>query len=81
MAAFTVVSFPRYNGGKCDEYRTAEPVTHTLAYLDYYDDGAECTVFDPSTDWNRTYGRRSVEKARAIIERHLAKLGYTTKDN
>lgn len=50
----------------------------TVAYLDETPDGT-CDVFiyDAYTDRGRDYKGRTREKAVAIIERHIARLGHT----
>jgi hypothetical protein len=66
--------------GKTVEYRDQQG--HTLAYLDYSEDGqtARCNVFDPSTDRSRQYEWRPVERAAAIVEKHLQRLGYVAQE-
>lgn len=81
MAKYVTSEFERVNDhGRTVEFDTDEWPRRTLAYLDFYEDGCEVTVFDPGYSNRRTYDtRRPEEKARAIIKRHLDKLGYTTE--
>jgi pimeloyl-ACP methyl ester carboxylesterase len=79
---YATAEFARYRGeGQTTvEYQTAEGMgaRETLAYLDRYRDGtAAAVVMDPATGRSHTYGRRPEHSARRIIDRHLARLGYT----
>ena len=67
--------------GKTVEYRDEHG--HTLAYLDYSEDGetARCNVFDPSTSRSRQYEWRTVARAAQIVVNHLARLGYQPDEN
>lgn len=50
----------------------------TVAYLDDLGDGtADVFVYDEYLDRGRHYDKRDLEKANAIIERHIARLGGT----
>lgn len=50
----------------------------TVAYLDDLGDGtADVFVYDEYLDRGRHYDKRDLDKANAIIERHIARLGGT----
>lgn len=67
--------------GKTVEYRDEHG--HTLAYLDYSEDGqtARCNVFDPATSRSRQYEWRPVARAAQIVTNHLNRLGYAADEN
>lgn len=67
--------------GKTVEYRDEHG--HTLAYLDYSEDGetARCNVFDPATSRSRQYEWRPVARAAQIVANHLNRLGYAADEN
>jgi hypothetical protein len=79
-AAATIFDRPENSSlgqqGKTVEYRDGQG--HTLAYLDYSEDGqtARCNVFDPSTSRSRQYEWRPVNRASTIVTNHLQRLGY-----
>lgn len=70
------VEFERLNGGRTEEYRTAEPIPHTLAYLDQQGQLYAVQVFDPHTGRTRCYAARKHARAIGILYRHLESLGY-----
>lgn len=80
MATAVSTTFDRMDGtGKTQEFRTDSPhESQTLAYLDFNEDGtkAGAVVFDPFKDTYHTYSARDVERARAIVVRHLTAQGY-----
>ncbi|QWY81960.1 helix-turn-helix DNA binding domain protein [Arthrobacter phage Sicarius2] len=54
----------------------------TLAYIDYdeHEEAAAVTVFDPTTSKSRSYDLRTIDRALAIVLRHIAKLGYVERE-
>lgn len=84
MTHYQTVEFDRLDGSGETTVEYLEVATRpaTLAYLDTYRDGtAAAVVFDPHTGRSRTYARRDGAKATGIIDRHLAKLGYTEEED
>lgn len=70
--------FENMRGGMTREWKTDEPVPHTLAYLDSAGSGmSDVTVFDPTNGHSRQYLKRTTQRAQEIVERHLLKMGYT----
>lgn len=76
---YQTVTFQRIGGGETVEWRTADIVPATLAYLDHQGTLAAAEVFDPYTGKRRYYAPRTPRKAMAIIVRHLDKLGYKNR--
>lgn len=64
-------------GGELYSEEYTDMQGHILAYYDDMHRGmASVTVFDPSTSKSREYAARAAYRARAILIRHLDKLGY-----
>lgn len=78
MAKHLVVRFNRHNSvNLTDEYRTDDPVPHTLGYVDHHGNGTvDVQVFDPFTGRSRLYTGRPTSKGLAIMSRHLEATGY-----
>lgn len=73
---YNVKRFARVGGELYSEEYT-DQCGHVLAYYDDMHHGmASVTVFDPSNGHSRMYAARSVMRTRAILIRHLDKLGY-----
>jgi hypothetical protein len=79
-AKFARGDYSTLGDGFSIEHRDADG--HTLAYLDYAEDGqtAKVDVFDPHTGRSRSYAARPAGRAFQIVERHLHKLGYLPGD-
>lgn len=81
MQEVQATRFPNYSNGTTVVY--ISPAGETLAYLDYLGDSGETasvTVFDPSSgsnDKGHIYRERPADKAKGILKRHMAKLGYS----
>lgn len=71
--------FPRLGARLYTEEYT-DMFGHIIAYYDDVSDTeASVTVFDPSTSKSRQYAPRGIMKTRAILIRHLDKLGYKNR--
>lgn len=80
MAEFTVRQMESFGEHKLVEnWLSYGHNAMILADVEYHDGTAQVTVFDPTTSRCRTYKDRPTEAALAIVERHLAALGYTTR--
>jgi hypothetical protein len=75
---YTRRQFNDYSGlNVCEEWRTAETPSASLAYVDHYNGAiSSVTVFDPATGHARSYNMRPKDRVLAIVERHLARNGY-----
>lgn len=76
MAEFTKRQMESYGEHKLVENWFSYPAGYVLADVEYRDGTAQVTVYDPTTSQCRTYKDRPTEAALAIVERHLARLGY-----
>lgn len=76
MAEFTKRQMESYGDHKLVENWFSYPAGYVLADVEYADGTCTVTVYDPTTSRFRTYANRPTVAALAIVERHLARLGY-----
>lgn len=76
VASFTRIANSQLGPGQTTSYTNA--LGEQLAYIDYNHDRTEAgvVVFTPYNGGQRRYSQRPVERAEAILEKHLAKEGY-----
>ena len=76
MAEFTKRQMDSFGEHKLVECWFTYVTGYVLADVEYGNGICDVTVYDPTTSRSRLYKDRPTEAALAIVERHLARLGY-----